>query len=293
MTQRFVSGVCLMVAAALAATGAAAQSPDVSQLPFGPSSMPARSIGVPNGPDAALPMGSLASPQSSASALPANSPIGVQVTARTTAMISAPMSGQLIEFPANDGDSIKEGQVVARFNCAQQEATQGRAKAELVKRQDILNTQKSLRALNAYSKADFVTASNDVEVAKADLALTQTAVDNCEVKAPFAGRVANVPVRNYQFVQVGAPLLDLVNDQDLELEFIVPSIWLTWLKIGTDARVQVTETGLNYDSRITRISGKVDAASQTIKIYGHIGGGDLSTLLPGMSGVAHFAGATR
>ena len=293
MTQRFVSGVCLMVAAALAATGAAAQSPDVSQLPFGPSSMPARSIGVPNGPDAALPMGSLASPQSSASALPANSPIGVQVTARTTAMISAPMSGQLIEFPANDGDSIKEGQVIARFNCAQQEATQGRAKAELVKRQDILNTQKSLRALNAYSKADFVTAANDVEVAKADLALTQTAVDSCQVKAPFGGRVANVPVRNYQFVQVGTPLLDLVNDQDLELEFIVPSIWLTWLKIGTDARVQVTETGLNYDSRITRISGKVDAASQTIKIYGHIGGGDLSTLLPGMSGVAHFAGATR
>jgi RND family efflux transporter MFP subunit len=283
-----------MVAAALAATGAAAQSsPDIPLLPFGPSSMPARSIGVPNGPDAALPMGTLSSPTSSASALPANSPIGVQVTARTTAMISAPMSGQLIGFPANDGDSIKEGQVIARFNCAQQEATQGRAKAELVKRQDILNTQKSLKALNAYSKADFVTASNDVEVAKADLALTQTAVDNCEIKAPFAGRVANVPVRNYQFVQVGAPLLDLVNDQDLELEFIVPSIWLSWLKIGADARVQVTETGLNYDSRITRISGKVDAASQTIKIYGHIGGGDLSTLLPGMSGVAHFAGATR
>jgi RND family efflux transporter MFP subunit len=293
MTQRFVSSVCLMVAAALAATGAAAQSPDVSVLPFGPSSMPARSIGVPNGPDAALPMGSLASPSSSASALPANSPIGVQVTARTTAMISAPMSGQLIEFPANDGDSIKDGEVVARFNCAQQEATQGRAKAELVKRQDILNTQKSLRALNAYSKADFVTASNDVEVAKADLALTQTAVDSCEIKAPFGGRVANVPVRNFQFVQVGAPLLDLVNDKDLELEFIVPSIWLSWLKVGADAHVQVTETGLNYDSRIIRISGKVDAASQTIKIYGSIGGGDLSTLLPGMSGVAHFAGATR
>jgi len=203
------------------------------------------------------------------------------------------MSGQLIEFPANDGDSIKEGQVVARFNCAQQQATRGRANAELVKRQDILNTQKSLRALNAYSKADFVTAANDVEVAKADLALTQTAVDNCEIKAPFTGRVANVPVRNFQFVQVGAPLLDLVNDEDIELEFIVPSIWLSWLKIGADASVQVTENGLNYASQIARISGKVDAASQTIKIYGHIGKGDTSTLLPGMSGVAHFAGPTR
>lgn len=293
MTLRFVHGVCLIAAAALAATGASAQSPDVSVLPFGPSASPARSIGVPNGPDATVPLGTSTSPASSAAALPANSPIGVQVTARTNAMISAPMSGQLVEFPANDGDAIKEGQVLARFNCAQQEATRGRARAELVKRQDLLNTQKSLKALNAYSKADFVTASNDVEVAKADLALTQTAIDNCEVKAPFGGRVANVPVRNFQFVQVGAPLLDLVNDQDLELEFIVPSIWLSWLKIGTDALVQVTETGLNYESRITRISGKVDAASQTIKIYGHIGGGDTSTLLPGMSGVAHFAGATR
>ena len=283
MIKHLVFGVCLIVAAG-AASGARAQSPDVSVLPFGPSSLPARSIAVPNGPDAALPMGTLASPSSSASALPANSPIGVQVTARTTAMISAPMSGQLIEFPANDGDSIKEGQVVARFNCAQQEATQGRAKAELVKRQDILSTQKSLKALNAYSKADFVTAANDVEVAKADLALTQTAVDNCEIKAPFGGRVANVPVRNFQFVQIGAPLLDLVNDQDLELEFIVPSIWLSWLKIGADAKVQVTETGLNYDSQIVRISGKVDAASQTIKIYGRIGAGDTSTLLPGITG---------
>lgn len=293
MARRFGPAVLLILGAALAATGARAQTTDTSQLPIGPSSMPARTIGVPNGPDAALPTGAAASPTSSASALPSNSPIGVQVTARTTAMISAPMSGQLIEFPINDGDSITEGQVIARFNCAQQEATQGRAKAELVKRQDILNTQKSLKALNAYSKADYVTAANDVEVAKADLALTKTAVDNCEIKAPFGGRVANVPVRNFQFLQVGAPLLDLVNDKDLELEFIVPSIWLSWLRVGAEAHVQVTETGLDYDSRITRISGKVDAASQTIKIYGSIGGGDLTSLLPGMSGVAHFAGATR
>lgn len=41
-------------------------------------------------------------------------PVGVQVTARSTAVIAAPMAGQLMEFPAADGDSVKEGQVLAR-----------------------------------------------------------------------------------------------------------------------------------------------------------------------------------
>lgn len=221
---------------------------------------------------------------------PSAAPIGVQVTARSTAVISAPMAGQLVEFSPADGDSIDEGQVLARFNCAQQDAVLTRAEAELTKRQDLLKTQQALKSLNVYSKAEFATAQNDVGVAVADVAVAQTAVDNCVVKAPFPGRVAATSVRNHQFVQAGAPLLDLVDERDLELEFIVPSPWLVWLKPGATAQVKITETGRRYTSTITRISGKVDAASQTIKIYGRIEG-ETNTLLPGMSGGAQFAGA--
>ena len=222
----------------------------------------------------------------------AGQPIGAQVTARATAVIAAPMAGQIIEFPAADGDSVKEDQVLVRFNCSQQDAMLARAKAELTKRQDLLKTQQALKALNAYSKADFTTAQNDVGVATADVAVAQTAVENCVIKAPFSGRVAATSVRNYQFVQAGAPLLDVVDDRDLELEFIVPSLWLAWLKPGAAARLRVSETQQDYDAKITRISGKVDAASQTIKIYGRIEG-DTGNLLPGMSGTAQFVGASR
>jgi RND family efflux transporter MFP subunit len=224
----------------------------------------------------------------SASPQTAAPPIGAQVVARSTAPLAAPMSGQLIVFPAVDGEEVRGGQVLARFNCAQQEAMRKRSQAELVKRQDILVTQQALKALNAYSKADFAAARNDVEVAKAELGLAQTAIDNCEVKAPFSGRVAGTSVRNFQFVQAGAPLLDLVDARDLEVELIVSSTLLSWLKPGADVRVHVTETQQDYAATITRLSGKVDAASQTIKVYGKIAG-DVSSLLPGMSGVAKFA----
>jgi membrane fusion protein (multidrug efflux system) len=228
-------------------------------------------------------------PGGPASVPPSEAPIGVQVTARATAVIAAPMAGQLVEFPVSDGDAVTKEELLVRFNCAQQDAVLARARAELVKRQELLVTQKALKALNAYSKSDFTTAQNDVEVAKAELALAQTAVDNCTVKSPISGRVASTPVRNFQYVQAGTPLLDVVDDRDLELEFIVPSVWLRWLKPNAHARVQVTETGRTYDARIVRISGKVDAASQTVKIYGRFDG-DAAALLPGMSGVAHFDG---
>jgi membrane fusion protein (multidrug efflux system) len=219
-------------------------------------------------------------------------PVGAQVVARTTAQIGAPMAGQLVEFPLGDGEAFKEGQVLARFNCAQQEAMVARARAEVDKRQDILSTQQSLKALNAYSKADFMAAQNDVAVAQADLAVARTTVANCVVKAPFSGRVANIDVRNFQFVQMGAALMDILNDQDLEVELIVPSRWLVWLTPGAPLRVHISETQGTYEAHITRLSGRVDAASQTIKVYGRIDG-PVPALLPGMSGNASFPNAPR
>ncbi len=218
--------------------------------------------------------------------------VGAQVVARTTAVIGAPMAGQLVEFPLMDGQTFNQGQILGRFNCDQQQAIVGRARAELDKRRDLLATQQSLKSLNAYSKADFRSAQNDVTVAQADLAVTETAVGNCVVKAPFSGRVANVAVHNYQFVQMGAPLMDILDDSDLELELIVPSRWLAWLTVGRRFQVQIGETQGTYDARVTRFSGRVDAASQTIKVYGRIEGTG-PALLPGMSGNASFPDAPR
>lgn len=229
-------------------------------------------------------------PSSPPSELSADTHTGVQVVATTTTQIGAPMSGQLIEFPVTDGETFEADRLLARFNCAQQEAALARAKAEVTKRQDILATQQSLKALDAYSKLDFKNAVNDVALAKAELGLTQAAIANCVVKAPFAGRVANIAVHNYQFVQAGAPLLDILDDKHLELELIVPSRWLVWLHPGIDVQVKITETQKVYDGTITRLSGRVDAASQTIKVYAQIKGG-APDLLPGMSGVGQFPSA--
>ncbi len=213
--------------------------------------------------------------------------IRVQITARTATTIGADMTGRLAQFPLKDGDRFKSGQVLARFDCALPEGSLVRARAALGKSRAVLDTNQKLRKLGSNSGLELEIAAADEREAEADVTVAQAVVARCTVTAPFSGRVAAVMAHEFQHVAEGAPLLDILDDHSLELELIVPSRWLAWLKPGTRFGAAIDETGHTYQAEITRISGRVDAVSQSIKVYGRMVD-SAPELLPGMSGRALF-----
>ncbi len=221
-------------------------------------------------------------------AFPQDSGIGVQVVARLDALIGAPMAGRLNEFPLRDGDRFQSGQVIARFFCAQIEGVVARSKATLSKKQRQLDISAKLRQLGTNNTAEYQLAVSEVAEAQADLVIAEANAESCVVHAPFAGRVGNVVARNFEWVAAGAPLLELVSEQELELELILPSRWLAWLHEGTVFTAHIQETGKSYPATLIRLSGKVDSVSQSVKAYGRISG-VVTGLLPGMSGQAELS----
>lgn len=211
--------------------------------------------------------------------------IRVQITAANAATIGAPMSGRLAQFPLKDGDRFKEGQVLARFDCGVPEGALARARAAQDKKRKIYEVQDKQRQLGANSALDYEVAAAEAREAAAEVTAAQAVVNRCTVTAPYAGRVAAVMAREYQHAGEGSPLLDILSDRNLELELIVPSRWLGWLKVGAKFEVAIEETGKTARAELIRMSGKVDAVSQSIKVYARIlDPGD--DLLPGMSGRA-------
>ena len=218
--------------------------------------------------------------------------IRVQVVSRASTTIGAPMSGQLEGFPLRDGDRFEKDQVLAQFACAAQKGALAHARAVLEEKQRVLATNRRLDQLGTGSTLDYHVAVAQAAEAAADVQTATAMVDNCTVKAPFSGRVGGVAAHDYQYVDVGSALLDILEDQALELELILPSRWLVWLKPGADFTVSIDETGQTYQAQLTRLSGRVDAVSQSIKAYGKL----LSAspdLLPGMSGRATFNPPTQ
>jgi membrane fusion protein (multidrug efflux system) len=214
--------------------------------------------------------------------------IRVQVVAETSATIGAPTSGRLTQFPLHDGERFKQGDVLAKFFCAEKEGTLAHARALLEGRRQIFASKQKLHSLGTSSEVEFKVAEADAAEAGADVQTAQAATDSCVVTAPFTGRVATIFTHNFQFLATGAPLIEILSDKDLNLELILPSQWLAWLKPGTPFQVTIDETGKTYAAQLTRLSGKVDAVSRSIKVYGHIDQPD-DALLPGMSGQARFS----
>ena len=214
--------------------------------------------------------------------------IRVQVVAETSATIGAPMSGRLTQFPLHDGERFKQGDVLAKFFCAEKEGTLAHARALLEGRREVFASKQKLHSLGTSSEVEYRVAEADAAEAGADVQTAQAATDSCVVTAPFTGRVATIFTHNFQFLATGAPLIEILSDTDLNLELILPSQWLAWLKPGTPFQVAIDETGKTYAAQLTRLSGKVDAVSRSIKVYGHIDQPD-DALLPGMSGQARFS----
>lgn len=206
-----------------------------------------------------------------------------QVKARQSTQVSSEMAGRIDHLKIRDGERFTTGQLLVGFHCSMQEAELAKAKATFEKKQKTHEVNQKLEKLNSISKLELSVAKAEEDEAKADIKVAEAAVERCTIKAPFSGKVVEVTARAYQSVGAGEPLLEIVNDKDLEIEFIAPSKSLPQLKPGRAFKVVLDETTKTYNAEIIRLGGRVDPVSQTIKVFGRITG-NAAELLPGMSG---------
>lgn len=217
--------------------------------------------------------------------------IRAQLLPRRYTTLSSEVGAKLNRLPVPEGGRFKEGEVIIAFDCSIQEAQLQKAQAALGAANRTWEANKRLLELSAVGKLELDVSEADALKAKADLSAAAAYVSKCNIAAPFSGRVAEQKVRELQFVQPGQPLLDIIDDSVLELEFIVPSRWLSWLKTGHSFRVRIDETGKTYPAKVQRVGARVDAVSQSIKISAVIDG-QFPELIAGMSGRASFTAAS-
>lgn len=202
-------------------------------------------------------------------------------------VISSQMGGRILELNTRPGRSFEKGDLLVRFDCKEQDARLKAAEAELSATEITLKAKKELQALSSAGEMEVQLAAAANEKTKAQLELQRAYVDACIIRAPFAGTTARLDARQFQTVNQGQPILEIVGREPLLARIIAPSRWLSWLKVGRPFRVSVDETRTSHDAVVTAINGKVDPVSQTVEIEGTIAARGAS-LLPGMSGTATF-----
>jgi membrane fusion protein (multidrug efflux system) len=209
--------------------------------------------------------------------------IRAQLTPRRYTTLAAEVGARIQRLPVAEGGAFAADQTLVVFDCTVQQAQLDKARAELDAAQSTLKSNERLLELNSVGQLELELSRSAVGRARAELGMHEAVLSRCAVRAPWSGRVAEQKAREQQFVQPGQPLLEILDDSALELEFLVPSSWLVWLRPGQRLRVQIDETRRSYPARFVRIGARADPVSQSVKVAAAIDG-RFPELVAGMSG---------
>lgn len=209
--------------------------------------------------------------------------IRAQLMPRRYTTIAAEIGAKVSSMPIPEGGSFRMGQILVQFDCSLQRSQLEKAEAELEGVEQTYKSNLRLEQLNSVGQLELDLSKSAANKARAEVGINKAVLAKCQVVAPFAGRLSEQKVREQQYVQPGQSMLDIIDDSVLELEFLAPSLWLKWMKVGSKFDVQIDETSKTYPARFTRIGARVDPVSQSVKVAAAIHG-KFPELMAGMSG---------
>ncbi|MEL7228433.1 MAG: efflux RND transporter periplasmic adaptor subunit [Pseudomonadota bacterium] len=186
-----------------------------------------------------------------------------------------------------DGTRFKKGDTLVSFDCRRHQAELNSARAAARGAAVERRNKSSLYSNGAAGKSELLIAKAASNKAEFDVKALKARMQNCTISAPFDGRMVSLNVRPMEMPPADKPLMVIIDDSRLELELVVPSHWLAWLRKGQNFRFNVEETGATHQATVQRIGAEVDPVSQTVKIYAALEG-ELQNTLSGMTGVAVF-----
>lgn len=210
------------------------------------------------------------------------------VQAVTEATVAIDYVARIKRLPVLEGEAFAAGDVLIVFDCRRYTAEVNAARAGARAKELVAVNNRKLAARGAMGSNEVKISEAELEKAKADVTALQVRTGSCDFKAPFAGRMVERIAQEHEIPGPNQPLIRIVDMSRLEVEAIIPSKWLNWVKSGSTFEFTVDETGETLTAKIVRMGALVDPVSQTIKAYGVLV--DRShAVLPGMSGTATFA----
>lgn len=206
-------------------------------------------------------------------------PISGDLRPVETVQVRARLEGDLDGVYVREGDRVRDGQLLARFEASEQVSDRRSAEAERAAARSELSTavwnaeqtEELLRA-GAVPERDARAARSQVAAAQARLAATEARVRSSgsfvadtRVLAPTSGVVEQRLVEDGEHVARGAEMFTIVRSDRLELAASVPARRAGGIRAGQVVRF--TADGRRFDGRVARVSPTIDPASRSLTVY--------------------------
>ncbi len=144
--------------------------------------------------------------------------------------LSFPLNGRINNLPVKEGQRVKRGDLIATLNPESYELQYAAVKAAYETASAQLQRNRRLVERQAISQQEY-----EISMANYQKALTayKNAADDVEdtrLTAPFDGSIQKRLVEQYQRINAGEGIVQLVNTEKLHIKFTVPDAYLYLLR---------------------------------------------------------------
>jgi len=209
-----------------------------------------------------------------------------RVTASNQVDLSFRVGGPLIELPVNEGEVMREGQLVARVDPRDFQIRLNAAKADYERTEADFDRFIALYEREAISLAQLDQSRAVREVALAALDDAEAALADTRLLAPFGSRVGERFVENFQHVRPQQPIVSLVDVRNIDIEVDFPESVAAQYTSGMEyeavARFEAAP-GREFELRLKEAATQADPRTQTFRATLTMPQPEGINLLPGMT----------
>lgn len=153
--------------------------------------------------------------------------------------VGADMGGRVEWIGPQEGDLVKQGELIAKIDVSALKAALDKAEAALNLAEELYDRRLKLFERKIINQEELDKALTERSLAKASFRQAQTEYERGFVKAPISGLVNHLFVDQGEFIDRGKPLVDLVNVDKIKVNVNVPELDVRFLKTGQKAMIRV------------------------------------------------------
>ncbi|MBM7035941.1 efflux RND transporter periplasmic adaptor subunit [Vibrio ulleungensis] len=174
--------------------------------------------------------------------------------------LSFRQSGKISQLLVKAGQQVEKGDVIATLDDVKQKQQVNDAEAKFELAQNQLLRSEQLKQKGMISAAEYEELTANYTLAKISLELANRELAFTELKSPFSGLVAEVPVKQYQVIQPGDVIASLYDGSRILVATTVPDSFVTWLqdqpKGELTADVEFSSNSGEYRATLKSYSGE-------------------------------------
>ncbi len=190
-------------------------------------------------------------------------------------LIAAETSGRLAELLKEKGDPVEAGEVLARLDHRDREASVLEARASLDQRTIEYEAARTLGERGFQAETRVAEAKAALEYARFYLRRAEVELDHTEITAPFKGVLEEQPVEIGSFVDVGDPIAQIVDLDPIIVATDVPEASIHWIKPGDTATLRLVD-GSRHEGRVRFVARQAKEQTRTFLVEIEVANADLA-----------------